>query len=68
MAKRYSARMNKSVQNVLDNAIKKLEEHYGEVLVHWSEATPDQKRLFIEHSPTLRQILDWSAQWRQELQ
>lgn len=68
MAKSYSAKMNKSVQNLLDNAIEKLNKHYGEVLTHFNEATPEQKLLFIEHSPILRQILDWSAQWQQGLQ
>lgn len=65
MAQRYSAKMTKAVSNVLDNVIKKLDAHYGAVLAHWHEATPEQKQAFIDGSPLLKWILDWSDQWRQ---
>jgi len=63
---RYGAKMNPSTLNVLNNALKKMDSHYGEVLLHWNEATPEQKAAFIEHSPALKRILDWSEQWRHE--
>ena len=63
---RYGAKMNPSTLNVLNNALKKMDAHYGEVLTHWNEATPEQKAAFIEHSPALKRILDWSEQWRHE--
>ena len=63
---RYGAKMNPSTLNVLNNALKKMDAHYGEVLAHWNEATPEQKAAFIEHSPALKRILDWAAQWRVE--
>ena len=66
MAKRYSAKMTKAVSNVLDNAIKKLDAQYGEVLAHWGEATPEQRRAFIEHSPILQRVIDWAEQWKVE--
>jgi len=58
--------MNPSTLNVLNNALKKMDEHYRSVLLHWQEATPEQKAAFIEHSPALKRILEWSEQWRQE--
>lgn len=64
MAQRYSAKMTKAVSNVLDNAIKKLDAHYGAVLAHWGEATSEQKQAFIEHSPILQRVIDWVAQWQ----
>lgn len=65
MAKlKYSAKMNSSTLNVLDNALKKMNSHYSEVLLHWSEATKEQKASFIEHSPALKRILEWSQQWQ----
>lgn len=66
MKPKYSAKMNPSTLNVLNNALKKMDAHYGEVLAHWQEATPEQKAAFIEHSPALKRILEWSEQWRQE--
>jgi hypothetical protein len=41
-----------------------MDAHYGAVLAHWSEATEEQKLLFIAHSPALKRILEWSEQWR----
>lgn len=64
MAQRYSSKMTKAVSNVLDNAIKKLDEHYSGVLAHWGEATPEQRRAFIAHSPILQRVIDWAAQWQ----
>lgn len=62
---RYRKKITVATLNVLNNAIKKLDSDYGEVLAHWAECTPDQKKAFIEHSPTLKRILDWSKQWLQ---
>jgi hypothetical protein len=36
------------------------------VLVHWNEATAEQKIAFIQHSPALKRIIDWAAQWKVE--
>jgi len=66
MKPKYSAKMNPSTLNVLNNALKKMDKHYGSVLLHWQEATPEQKAAFIEHSPALKRILEWSEQWRHE--
>ena len=66
MKLKYSAKMKPSTLNVLNNALKKMDAHYAEVLTHWNEATPEQKKAFVEHSPALKRILDWSKQWRQE--
>ncbi len=66
MKPKYSAKMNPSTLNVLNNALKKMDAHYGAVLAHWSEATEEQKLLFIEHNPALKRILEWSEQWRHE--
>ena len=65
MKPKYSAKMKPSTLNVLNNALKKMDEHYGAVLAHWNEATAEQKAQFIEHSPALKRILDWSKQWQQ---
>jgi hypothetical protein len=46
--------------NVLNNALKKMDAHYGEVLAHWNEATAEQKMAFIQHSPALKRIIEWS--------
>ena len=66
MKQKYSAKMKPSTLNVLNNALAKMDAHYGEVLAHWNEATPEQRAEFVEHSPALKRILDWSKQWRQE--
>lgn len=66
MKPKYSAKMKPSTLNVLNNALQKMDAHYGEVLAHWSEATPEQKHAFIEHSPALKRIVEWAAQWRVE--
>ena len=66
MNPKYSAKMNPSTLNVLNNALKKMDAHYGAVLAHWSEATAEQKIAFIQHSPALKRIIDWAAQWRVE--
>ena len=65
MKPKYSAKMKPATLNVLNNALKKMDSHYGEVLAHWNEATPEQKANFIAHSEALKRILDWSAQWQQ---
>lgn len=65
MKPKYSAEMKPAILNVLNNALNKMGSHYSEVLAHWNEATQEQKQQFIEHSPTLKRILDWSDQWRQ---
>ena len=64
MKPKYSAKMNPSTLNVLNNALKKMDSHYAEVLAHWQEATAEQKAQFIEHSPALKRILEWSEQWQ----
>ena len=64
MKPKYSAKMNPSTLNVLNNALKKMDTHYGNVLAHWHEATPEQRVAFIEHSPALKRIIDWAAQWK----
>jgi hypothetical protein len=61
---RYGKKITVATLNVLDNAIKKLDEHYGAVLAHWGEATSEQKQAFIEHSPILQRVIDWVAQWQ----
>ena len=61
---RYGKKLTSAVANVLNNAIKKLDEQYGDVLAHWGEMTQEQKQAYIEHSPVLRRVLDWSAQWQ----
>ena len=66
MKPKYSAKMNPSTLNVLNNALKKMDAHYGKVLAHWNEATAEQKIAFIQHSPALKRIIDWAAQWRVE--
>jgi hypothetical protein len=66
MKPKYSAKMTPAVLNVLNNALNKLDARYGVVLAHWNEATPEQKMVFIEHSPTLKRIIEWAAQWRVE--
>jgi hypothetical protein len=66
MKLKYSAKMNPSTLNVLNNALKKMDSHYGVVLVHWNEATAEQKIAFIQHSPALKRIIDWAAQWKVE--
>jgi hypothetical protein len=63
---RYGKKITPATLNVLNNAIKKLDGDYGEVLAHWNECTPEQKKAFIEHSPVLKRIIDWSNQWQQE--
>ncbi len=65
MKPKYSAKMKPSTLNVLNNALAKMDAHYGTVLAHWSEATAEQRAEFIEHSPALKRILDWSKQWQQ---
>lgn len=65
MKPKYRAKMKPSTLKVLNNALAKMDAHYGEVLAHWQEATPEQKAAFIEHSPALKRILDWSEQWQQ---
>lgn len=65
MKPKYSAKMKPSTLNVLNNALKKMDAHYREVLAHWQEATPEQRAEFVEHSPALKRILDWSKQWLQ---
>lgn len=63
---RYGKKITVATLNVLNNAIKKLESDYGEVLAHWHECTPEQKKAFIEHSPALQRIIAWAAQWKVE--
>lgn len=64
MAQKYSSKMTPATLNVLNNALNKMDSHYGSVLAHWNEATPEQKKEFIEHSKALMRILNWSDQWR----
>lgn len=59
-----SAKMSAAVRATLNAAMKKLNEHYGAVLAEWPNATPEQKRQFLEHSPVLAGLLDWCDQWR----
>ena len=59
-----SAKMSAAVKATLDAAMKKLEQHYGAVLAEWPNATQEQKRQFLEHSPVLAGLLDWCDQWR----
>jgi len=62
--KKVSAKMSASVRATLNAALKKLNEHYGAVLAEWPNATQEQKRQFLEHSPVLAGLLDWCDQWR----
>lgn len=62
--KKVSAKMSAAVKATLDAAMKKLDQQYGVVLVEWPNATPEQKRQFLEHSPILSVLLDWCDQWR----
>lgn len=61
---RYGKKLTPAIANVLINAINKLNKQYGDVLAHWGELTPEQKQAYIDHSPVLRRVLDWGAQWR----
>lgn len=62
---RYSAKLTTIKRTTINNAIAKLNEYYRAVLAVWHLATPEQKAKFIENSPLLKAIMDWSDQWRQ---
>lgn len=59
-----SAKMKAAVRATLNAAMRKLNEHYGAVLAEWPNATAEQKRMFLEHSPILTGLMEWCDQWR----
>ena len=62
--KSASAKMTAAVRATLNAAMNKLNEHYGAVLAEWPNATPEQKKLFLDHSPILTGLMEWCDQWR----
>ena len=66
MAKsRKSAKMTPGKVKQLQSACDVIIKHYSDVLSVWGRATPEQKKLFLDNSPLLTSLLDWSNQWRQ---
>jgi len=55
------SKLNPATAVLLRNAIDKMEKYYAPVLAVWHEATPEQKQAYLDNSPVLRELLDWSA-------
>ena len=59
----YSAKLTNTQKNIIQTAETRLNEYYGTILSHWSEATREQQLAFIEGSPLLAWLLNWARKW-----
>jgi len=60
-----TAKLSALKKKALQTAFDALTAQYAPVLAKWNQATPEQREKFLEHSPILKAILDWSKQWVQ---
>lgn len=56
-------KMTAAVEAQMRNLLGKLE-YYDPVLVVWGQCTEEQKRKYLENSPLLSELLDWSDKWQ----
>jgi ElaB/YqjD/DUF883 family membrane-anchored ribosome-binding protein len=51
-----SVKMNKKQPESMQNTIKDVREHFGELLQSWGSLTEEQRQSVLEHSPCLSEL------------
>ena len=51
-----SVKMNPKQSESMQNTIKDVREHFGELLQNWGSLTEEQKQEVLEHSPCLSEL------------
>ena len=60
-----SSKSTPAINRKLLADVAEIKAHYADVLSSWDQCTDSQKKFFLDNSPILYDLLQWSLQWLQ---
>ena len=61
---KITTNLSKAKYNKIQANLDEIFSNYVSIQENWEFASQEQKILFIENSPILKQILEWSKKWQ----
>ena len=60
-----TAKLNSIKKSKFEKDFADIRAHYATVLSAWPETTQEQRKAFLDNSPFLKSVIDWSNLWQQ---